>query len=334
MDARQVSGDQNIATEDQYQQIDEEISRLYASIAALKSRRNALSPLYRLPPEIITTIFLCVKRAYRRSNFLDHFSPFKWISLTHVSSHLRSIAINAPCLWVDPPLDNLPWMEEMLKRSKNAGLIVNARLSSKGNPPGLEQVLQHSAHIKVLRFDILSPDHYTQMLQYLPRSAPQLAYLAINAPYFGPGHFQTIQPFFVSIPSNILLETPRLRYLELTSCKFNWNTHSHLFHSLAHLRIYYLPQTSRPTPKQMVDVLKAMPNIISLCLSHALPTEANNRVSWTSGPIHLASLRRLEIQDTTTGLEDFFSCVTFPLTATMQALLDLIQTTSSIFKKS
>ncbi|TFK58923.1 hypothetical protein BDN72DRAFT_806305, partial [Pluteus cervinus] len=76
-----------------FQKIDEEIAALRESIRALSTFRNTFTPVYRLPPEILTRIF----------SFLGN-SPVKnpsfiWIVATRVSQHWRNVALTSPGLW-------------------------------------------------------------------------------------------------------------------------------------------------------------------------------------------------------------------------------------------
>ena len=101
--------------------IDRDIARLEESIRALKSRRNELSPISRLPAEILCKIFSLNIDIYR--------SPRSWTNYSRVSQHWRSLALSAPELWTNIPVDYHRWAQEMLIRSKMAKLTIRTGLS-------------------------------------------------------------------------------------------------------------------------------------------------------------------------------------------------------------
>ena len=92
--------------------IDREIARLKESIRALKSPRNELSPISRLPAEILCNIFSLIED----NIFSSGRSPKSWTNFSRVSQHWRSTALSAPELWSKIPL-SYPrrWVQEMLK---------------------------------------------------------------------------------------------------------------------------------------------------------------------------------------------------------------------------
>jgi hypothetical protein len=55
------------------------------AILALKSRRNSLAAISRLPPEILSKIFVCC--AATSGLTMD------WVKATHVSRHWRTVAM-------------------------------------------------------------------------------------------------------------------------------------------------------------------------------------------------------------------------------------------------
>jgi hypothetical protein len=76
-----------------YIRIQEEIGWLEAAIRAWKDRRNSLSIIARLPPEILSTVFKYVAAAF--SCHMD----FRWVKVMHMCSHWRRVALECPSLW-------------------------------------------------------------------------------------------------------------------------------------------------------------------------------------------------------------------------------------------
>ncbi|KAF5371006.1 hypothetical protein D9615_009993 [Tricholomella constricta] len=104
--------------------IDQEMQRLEDSIRVLKSRRNVLAPIARLPPEMLSKIF-----SFRAAESAESLNPLEWIRVSHDSRHWRAVALDCPSLWGSLVFTRPKWSEEMLKRSKMASLVVKADLT-------------------------------------------------------------------------------------------------------------------------------------------------------------------------------------------------------------
>ncbi|KAF8199130.1 hypothetical protein BJ912DRAFT_689408 [Pholiota molesta] len=317
------SFEQNLQTE-------EACRRLEEAISTFQPRMDAPAPISSLPPEIICKIFLfvqaegsrCDRRSCDRPGFYGkRIHPLQWIKLTHVSRHWRNIAVHSPSLWVDLPIRNLLWVEEMLKRSKAADLMIEAHLNSSNNSgnlgdkiPGLELALKHGTRIKDLSLLHFSPGEGDHLSNHLPESAPRLKRLVIEGIRYAE---RTLL-----LPEHVLRKTEGLRHLKLDNCNINWNSHSHLLHSLTHLEICHTSPNFRPTGNQFWYILKGMPDLEFLHLVHALPIQTEHQAPWASGHIHFASLHTLQLSSKRADLEAFFSCVTFPPAATVVVNVD------------
>ena len=119
--------------------IDRDIARLEESIRALKSRRNELSPISRLPAEMLCNIFSFIKDDI----FSSSRSPKFWTSFSQVSQHWRSTALSAPGLWTNIPLSYPRWAQEMLIRSKMAKLTIQSDFHSTHR---ISRLLRQSDH--------------------------------------------------------------------------------------------------------------------------------------------------------------------------------------------
>ena len=74
--------------------IDRDIARLEESIRVLKSRRNELAPISRLPAEILCKIFSFIEDT---SIIYVGRSPELWINFSQVSQHWRIEIISSQC---------------------------------------------------------------------------------------------------------------------------------------------------------------------------------------------------------------------------------------------
>ncbi|TFK59927.1 hypothetical protein BDN72DRAFT_850961 [Pluteus cervinus] len=105
--------------------IDAQILDLQERIRSLRSSRNALSLIHRLPPEVMTQIFRWLQLFYRgnmEQDGRDAASLTKWIEVTHVSQYWRDIALNSKALYSTILTHNLAYSKEVLKLSGSAAL--------------------------------------------------------------------------------------------------------------------------------------------------------------------------------------------------------------------
>ncbi|KAG2015325.1 hypothetical protein CC2G_008608 [Coprinopsis cinerea AmutBmut pab1-1] len=112
--------------------MDKELAELAAQQVLIEKRmrllrfeRNKLSPVSRLPAEVLSEIF--VWRASPTEK------PRMWVpSITHVCASWREIALNFPPLWstIHGPAQNMgpSWLATFLERSKGAPLSIHSQI--------------------------------------------------------------------------------------------------------------------------------------------------------------------------------------------------------------
>ncbi|TFK59293.1 hypothetical protein BDN72DRAFT_865271, partial [Pluteus cervinus] len=113
--------------------IDHEIAILRESIRVLHAFRNTFTPVYSLPPEILTRIFSFMedvpsipaeRRALVRRRARP-FVPFGWQIAIRVSQHWRNVALGSPSLWAHiSSVYPKRITEELLKLSKAVPLTM------------------------------------------------------------------------------------------------------------------------------------------------------------------------------------------------------------------
>ncbi|KAF9474936.1 hypothetical protein BDN70DRAFT_996766 [Pholiota conissans] len=285
------------------------IDELNEVLLATKTRRNACVPISCLPPEILVKIFSFAqlteldRHGYRKTGFYVS----KWISLTYVCRHWRNIALAAPDLWVGLPISKPNWVEEMVKRSQECGLVIDTGSASVsyGSSLGLRLALQY-----IHRITELSMTYSNLASVNLPPSAPQLDYVILK----------NLSSGQMRIRDEILCETPRLRHLELTNCRINLNSH-HLLRcrTLTVLKLLNVKCESTVTGNDIVHLLTQLPDLQILVLCNTLPSEqTEGDGSWGHQNLHLPHLQILHIESSGTAIEGFFRCVAFPPTAKVQ----------------
>ncbi|KJA15237.1 hypothetical protein HYPSUDRAFT_48554 [Hypholoma sublateritium FD-334 SS-4] len=297
-----------LATEEQ-RLIDKAIEEHLAAVQVLRYQRNCLASISQLPPEILSRIFSWAKFPLRTYSWQPH-NPLAWIKITHVSTHWRSVAMNTPMLWDDPPPENGPWVVEMLKRSKAVGLTVSTDLSTRESrkAAGLMAILrQDGARLQHLALTNMTFECW-KVLKSLPVSAPRLEILSLSSRLPGRG------PDNIHIPKTVLNNADSLRQLELSGCNVHW--HCFPLSNITHLKLRNIACTARPTWTQFIDALAKMSKLESLDIESILDPTVNFTASDTSsGPIYFSLLQRLTVESPTTEVEMFFERVAFPPSA-------------------
>ncbi|KAI0064196.1 hypothetical protein BV25DRAFT_1823153 [Artomyces pyxidatus] len=99
---------------DVHQRIDNELAAMHMAMCYAKSRRNAIAPISRLPPEIMSRVFsFCVPDLHAYDTNLE------WIKISHVCTRWRTVALNSTNIWSEVYLQwGEEWVGEMLARSK------------------------------------------------------------------------------------------------------------------------------------------------------------------------------------------------------------------------
>ena len=253
------------------QAIDVEIKSLEESIRVLKSRRNALSPISYLPPEVFVAIFsfLCLP-----GNNVPGGKPDPRLPVSHVCRQWREIALNQPLLWsrVDFTSLSSAGVAEMLDRAKSAPLYLKANVSSHWRERfnTLREELQaRGPNIYHLRISA-KPTLLRSTLEGLVSPAPSLNYLSLSSCR---GHDESRMRRDndrSSIPVSLFdSSTPRLSYLELCNCNISWR--SPLLKGLKHLKIFTPSANLRPGIAVWLSALDEMPQLTTLTLHSASP---------------------------------------------------------------
>ncbi|KAK7019722.1 hypothetical protein VNI00_017961 [Paramarasmius palmivorus] len=151
-------------TEKELQSYDVEINKLMASLASLRHKRDRtkkklvqyrslLSPIHRLPPEVLQRVFSML------NGFLVKPSPTNpAIAASSTCGRWRDIAISTPTLWASFAIDFANWdgryealtsaTRLFLDRSRTSqlelSLIFERRSLRRGEIPCLENLVQHS----------------------------------------------------------------------------------------------------------------------------------------------------------------------------------------------
>ncbi|KAF9232498.1 hypothetical protein BU15DRAFT_81185 [Melanogaster broomeanus] len=289
--------------------IDDEVALLRLPICALLIQRNALSPVSRLPHEILATIFLYQAYSfYQDPRYSGTWGAPPWANVSYVCRHWRDVALNTSFLWsfllVSPPR----WTKELLSRTNMLPLRIriNVRYWARKEMIFLEQVTTDVTRIQDLSLKL--PRNLTEgVFSKLSTPAPLLHTLRL---------FVTQNDTeSVLVPDTLFSrETPALRTLELYRCHVPWS--SPIFTTLTTLRLRDIASSSQPTITEILAILRHMPDLAHLYLENALPSAEDtlhSRDSLPSECFDLPHLSCLALVAPFSTVVVFLSNVTVPL---------------------
>ncbi|KAF8559918.1 hypothetical protein OG21DRAFT_1492356 [Imleria badia] len=296
--------------------IDEGIVKHTPSIRDIRSQRT-LSPICRLPPELLATIFI---RYAGENHDLDRFDPRwqhetdtgvpSWVNVSYVCRHWRAVALDCPTLWGYHFVVSLPWTEELLSRSQQASLklciMFNHTASRRWS--FVEKLMNHTHRIQELILRL--PDaRIHQILSRLSSPAPRLQNLKIWV--------FSVEDVASGWDSTLFHgETPVLRTLELSSCPVPWYSLKHS--GLTTLSLHYVPCRFQQDMEEFLATLSCMQDLTCLYLGQALPgcREFISSAAFNSFQrINLPHLSRLFIDAPLSTAVALLSCATLTFSA-------------------
>ncbi|KAJ6568418.1 hypothetical protein DFH09DRAFT_1363119 [Mycena vulgaris] len=207
-DTRLVHLDNEISQlQDRLRQLEEE----RATLTNYRAENNAvLSPLRRMPPEVLCEIFswtLPLLRAAMAAGHRGDVGKSPWV-LTHISSRWRAVAVSTPSLWslvaidyLDSPRYSLPMLETQLARARNLTIHFygNERADSHSQLETFRCLAERSSFWEDLRIG-LTPDLFP-LMSSLRNRVPSLRRLWIQ--WDGPESQRAVESVdcFLSAPS-------------------------------------------------------------------------------------------------------------------------------------
>ncbi|KAE9396346.1 hypothetical protein BT96DRAFT_977537 [Gymnopus androsaceus JB14] len=289
------------ASNSQIKRIDQEILDHEDAIRELRSRRNLLMPVSRLPVEVLCAIFMCVpdKSRYYR---------WHWITVTHTCRLFRTIALNCPALWSTPDFTKPKLAYEMIKRSKMAPLTIQVIPEYPLTPRVVDAVsvgLKQLPRINKIHL-LASGDNMYKLLSGVHDPAPFLRTLILDS-------IHTRVESYVLRPDFLGGDAPQLTHVDLSSCHLSWD--SCFLRNLIYLRMHY-PGPPVPTLGQFIIALTGMPQLQVLDLDCALPDSTYTRTDEKSY-VDLPCLRKLYIAGTLSECAIFITHVYIPPSATV-----------------
>lgn len=239
----------------------------------IHSRRNELALISKLPPEILSSIFiLCSRNSLHRPS-TQHPSTktciLSWVaSTTHVCQHWRNVGLACHDLWTSihiPKEPECPWATELVRRAHNMPLFIRAWISFP-SPVIIEQLhrlvdLELRAPLSVLQ-QLLPATSATQS------AAPLLRRLQLDC---------TTWPLagnHLTLPETIFgHNSPQLTELVLDDIIFHQWSSLAMWTNLTMLRVRYSQDDPIPVPTMgiLLDVFESTPLLRTLVLRQCLP---------------------------------------------------------------
>ncbi|KAF7343264.1 hypothetical protein MVEN_01758300 [Mycena venus] len=219
---------------------------------ALRTRRNSLASISRLPTEILTSILeLCPKI----DSDLSEFEPSKFVlglTVSHVCRRWREIAMKSSQFWSYIALSQPRWALEMLHRSRATPLVVAVSFESSG-----------IKHIAARDLVLAQISRIRQLHLHLPQRSSIPNSLLFTAPLLDTFHLHYSGPSEISVDMPLFGggETASLRHMSLQYCLLTWD--SPLFDNLVSLELIHSPVH--------VGLLARMPYLRALTLVESFP---------------------------------------------------------------
>ena len=269
---------------------------------------SALSPVSRLPPEVLATIF--IHRAREHYDHQQGSSPSapSWVNVSYVCRYWRSVALDCPTLWTYHFVVSPRWTKELLVRSREASLRIRARMSNEFAwwPSLVNEWGKHVERIQELILHVPDRNFGHKSLYKLSSYATRLQTLKIS-----------VWSDYCEPPGRGLVlldgDSPALRTLKLSYCPVTFS--SLKLAGLTTLVVRYVPRSFPPTMEKLLAMLSCMQALTHLELHRALASAtgfSSSVVTDTLQKINLPCLSHFSIVAPLSTVTAFLSWVNMP----------------------
>ncbi|KAI0330905.1 hypothetical protein GY45DRAFT_680779 [Cubamyces sp. BRFM 1775] len=298
--------------------IEDDIFEHEKAIIDLKGRLNTMTTIARLPPELLSEVFLYVaKAAYEdpRASYNRYYHSsifYAWVSVTHVCRNWRAIALNTPRLWGHVVVSKKSVVDEMLARSKKAPLFVSAHVISPEDERSklLKSIGQDASRLQELRLS--GPVRVLQdVLRQFTEPSPALERLIVS---------ESVPPQYwasdTSAPSMFQAQHPSLRYLELSRLIFSWTNSLLSSSGVTHLKLVGRldSQSMLGTFEHLLSAIEQMPRLEVLDLEDAIPRlpDDTKTLPTPQRTLSLPRLQRLSLSGNSLDCGNLLNHLSFP----------------------
>lgn len=272
--------------------VDDEIERLKSNIRSFLSHRNTLSPISRLPSEILSHIFALTQPPEDSDQSKEKsFTSFDWIVVSHVCRAWRFIALGCATLWTGINSSHR-FMDLFMERSEGAVL----RCDMDARRGKIDPILRLLQQVRRTSYIHLRVSHKVsaKVFASLCTPAPLLRSLIIlyentdASPY-------AVLPITnnVALPENTFAGTStNLSTLSLTGCGIPPN--ARILSTVTSLSI--ISPGATYTRSQWLAALASMPHLAQLTLDNAFDDASPDAGSPTARPLSTLCLSKLVLK--------------------------------------
>jgi F-box-like len=316
--------------------IDQEICLLNAHICTLKTRRNSLVLISRLPPEILSEIFLVFAEQSQTNKFK---TSYEWLSVAHICHSWRDVALAHGRLWGRMDVASQNRTDEFLVRSKGAPLAFRQSIEgpltdplfskAPGNPVRFREFhLQSVGRVGANIIDLISTPIHAHVLESLIIDiSDNTSDLVLPATGFGE-------------------HAPHLTRLQLHNVRIEWPVS--FFPNLTHLAIHHsgINHFPRPSVSHVLGALENMPCLEALHLVDQALFEFPDGSPYMNKIITLPRLSSLHLFGTVSDCNALTShlaftkflnldlhCTNVTQISEVQTLLGFVKANFDIFKR-
>ncbi|TFY80932.1 hypothetical protein EWM64_g3078, partial [Hericium alpestre] len=278
--------------------LDDELRAMHLAMCSLRSCRNTLAPISRLPAEVLARVFQFYADVDPPGSHNDCPGQWMgWVHVMHVCRHWRNTGLTNSALWTNINLTlGLRWAEQAMHLSKVAPLSIDSW--SLGPEKCGEVIAKHLSHTRRLDLSLTAEDLEKTMATLTP-PAPILESIKFSS-----------SNGLASLPNEVVdKHWNRLRHVLLTDVRMPWT--SPIFCDLTHLHIEWPFLSSYSDDAAAVlrgrwddmalydnffGALERMPALEMLFLDRCLPLQLDGHRSGHS--ISLPHLKTLSLRDT------------------------------------
>ncbi|KZV76052.1 hypothetical protein PENSPDRAFT_747991 [Peniophora sp. CONT] len=279
----------------------------YASSLVRETRNAICSPFQVLPDETLMNIFEHCARDADPSSEVSNYA-FQRLVFTFVCHRWRSVALDTPSCWTDIRDFNPHLVDIFLKRSKAEPLSVHCF----GQPN--ESAMSHLwrvKHLTLLLSRTRNFEHY-RYAGFVGRSAPMLKSLCATQ-----GNGQRLAETF-------LLSVPLLREMKISGFLLNWTAfHWENLRSLDLALYTHSDARLWDPPGDFINLIENLRNtrcLQKLALREYIPFPSIPEPN-SIRPVHLSSLRELQLSDESLRCVTVLSLLRIPSAATLDLRL-------------
>ncbi|OCH93812.1 hypothetical protein OBBRIDRAFT_748746 [Obba rivulosa] len=282
-------------------EVEIEIAHHTRAITDLKTRWNSVSPICRMPTELLVEIFVHHARdigsravaIYRGSTSQPRGEKlYAWTSVAHICRHWRAVALASPRLWSHLYITSPRWTTELLRRTEKVLLVVFADV------PGYEP--ERRVRLEALRL-VLKEMERIEILK-LSLHASQLRDLQGELTE-ATDSLKTLEFFIRGSNGNVAFvdalfqaKHPRLQRLALSAPSIQWSNPP-LCPNLTELFLSSTSLQAGVTLSSAFDALQSMPQLQTLTLRDLLRQEVDS--SPTCSVVSLPRLKILKLSGKT-----------------------------------